>query len=59
MIYLTLEYPVQGFSTFEMFSSANQNKQLPNHGANLESHDARPVFMTINTKKKGVVKHTR
>ena len=59
VIYLTLEYPVQGFSTFEMFSSANQNKQLPNHGANLESHDARPVFMTINTKKKGVVKHTR
>ena len=61
-IYLILEfvvkYPVQSFSTFEKFWSANQNKQLLYHGANFESHDARPVFMTVNTKK-GVVKQTR
>ena len=56
VIYLTLEfvvkYPVQSFSTFEMFWSANQTKPLPNHGANLESHDARPVFMTVSSKKR-------
>ena len=44
--------PSPELSTFEMFWSANQNKQLPSHGANLESHDARLVFMTGNTKKK-------
>ena len=33
--------------------------QLPNHGANLESHDPRLVFMTVNTRVKSIVKHTR
>ena len=63
VIYLILEfvdkYPVQSFPSFEMFWSANENKQLPYHGANFGSHEARPVFMTVNTKKKGVVKQTR
>ena len=37
-----------------MFLSANQNKQLPNQGANLESHDASLVFMTVNTRIKSL-----
>ena len=31
----------RAFSLLEMFWSANQDKQLPNQGANLESHDVR------------------
>ena len=62
MIYLSLEfvveYPIQSFSSFETVWSASQNKALPNHGANLDSHDVRLVFMTVNTQKR-VVKHTR
>ena len=47
---------VQTFSTFENVLIAKQNKQLSNHGANLESHDARLTFitlcMTVNTRVK-------
>ena len=36
---------VERFCLLEMFWFANQNKQLPNHDANLESRDARLVIM--------------
>ena len=36
---------VQTFSTIENVLIAKQNKQLPNHGANLELHDARLTFI--------------
>ena len=38
---------VQTFSTFENVLIAKQNKQLPNHGTNLESHDARLAFINF------------
>ena len=47
---ITIDFSVHSFSLMEMFWSANQNKQLPNNGANLESHDAR--LMTVNTRVK-------
>ena len=61
VIYLTLEfgvkYPVQSFSTFEMFWSVNQ--QLPNHGANLASLAWGLFSWQSIQKEKRIVKHTR
>ena len=38
---------VQSFSTFGNVLIRDQNKQLPHHGTNLESCDARLVFMKV------------
>ena len=46
-INLYMYIAVQTFSTFENVLIAKQNKQLPNHGANLESHDARLAFINF------------
>ena len=54
-----VKYPVQSFSTFEMFWSANQNQQLPNHGANLASHAWGSFSWQSIHKEQRIVKHTR
>ena len=38
----------RAFPLLEMFWPADQNKQLPNQSATLESPDARPVFMRFH-----------
>ena len=38
----------RAFPLLEMFWSADQNKQLSNQSATLESPDARPVFMRFH-----------